>query len=74
MVSASAPDWATFTHWGAVDDNPVGPAGALNPALTLFGFGPYGFERRVHGPTNERFVSQIQALIKAEIGRITSKT
>ncbi len=73
LLEQSAPDWATFTHWGAVDDNPVGPAGALNPAFTMFGFGPYGFERRVCGPTNERFVAQVQKQIKAEIGRILSK-
>ncbi len=56
-----------LTHWGGVDDNPVGPSGALNPALTLFGFGPYGFERRVVGPTTEGFVRQIQRHIKADI-------
>lgn len=56
-----------LTTWGAVDDNPVGPAGALNPALTVFGFGPHGFERRVLGPTFEAFVAEIQRHIKAGI-------
>ena len=61
--SGSAP----LQTWGAVDDNPVGPAGALNPALTEFGFGSHGFERRVRGPTFERFVGELQRHIKAEI-------
>ena len=56
-----------ITAWAGVDDNPVGPAGGFNPALTVFGFGSYGFERRVFGPTFERYVAELQRRIKTRI-------
>ena len=65
---------ATFATWGEVDDNPLGPVGGLNPAHTVFGFGPHGFERRVVGPTMERYVSEIQRHIKVEIARLLEKS
>jgi len=33
----------------------------------LFGFGPYGFETRVEGPTTEKFVAELQRRIKEEV-------
>ena len=61
---------ATLTTWGEVDDNPVGPAGALNPAHTVFGFGPHGFERRAVGPSMEKYFAELQGLIKAELAKM----
>jgi hypothetical protein len=39
-------------------------------AKILFGFGSYGFETRVVGPTTDAFVEAVQERIRAEIARL----
>ncbi len=53
--------------WGASDSNSAGPVGGLNPGLSVFGFGPHGLERRIQGPTMERYFRTLQLRIRREL-------
>lgn len=59
-----------LTSWGEVNDNPEGPVGSLNPAHTISGFGPHGFERRVVGPTLQKAISVLQEHLAVEVTRL----
>ena len=54
-----------LTYWGAKWEN---------PALSVFGFGPHGFEMRVTGPSMESVVALVQERITAEVNRLLQST
>ncbi|MBM3934871.1 MAG: hypothetical protein FJ319_11330 [SAR202 cluster bacterium] len=62
------------TRWGDADDNAAGPIGSINPCLTKIGFGRFGIERRVFGPSMDTFFYSIKAEIRRCIhGVVQSK-